>query len=183
MLDGVNIQPGPGTPLGDIALLLKRFEKVSNEDARTKMLFALAFPDFNGVAADRSAKRLLRHFSGWATQELRNEAHERLMSDWLGDVELLRKTCRLLDLSSEGDPETMAARLEDYLASPSVIVHAPKEEVLDPAAGKKKRKAPGGDRKDKNKRPPNAYQLFAAEKREEVTKSQPDLMVSRAASR
>jgi hypothetical protein len=161
---------GPGVPLGELALLVRRFEKVSNDDPRTKILYSLCFPTWEGPIPDRSAKKSLRQFSGWANPELRAQARVKLQS-YASELDLMRKLAKLLDLSPEGDAAAVSARLENWLASPSLIVHAPKEES---APGPKKRKS---GKRDKQKRPPNAYLVFANEKREEITRAQPDLQM------
>lgn len=171
----VSAGQGPGTSLGEILVLAKRFEKVSNDDPRTKLLYTVCFPYFSGTIPERTAKKSLRLFNGWGTAEMRAAARIRL-AEHAGDADLLRKLARLLDLSHEGTADELCARLEDWLASPSAVVHAPKDEVG--ADGKKKRKA--SEKKEKQKRPPNPYLLFANEKREEVVRSKPDLLVSTA---
>ena len=170
----VSAGQGPGTSLGEILVLAKRFEKVSNDDPRTKLLYTVCFPYFSGTIPERTAKKSLRLFNGWGTAEMRAAARIRL-AEHAGDADLLRKLARLLDLSHEGTADELCARLEDWLASPSAVVHAPKDEVVG-ADGKKKRKA--SEKKDKGlKRPPNPYLLFANEKREEVVRSKPDLLM------
>ena len=176
-VNDVQIEVGPGQCLGDIPLLVKRFEKVSNDDPRTKLLYTVCFPTFSGTIPDRTAKKSLRQFSGWASAEMRAAANVRLQ-EYADDVDLLRKVARLLDLSHEGSGDEVAARMEAYLASPAVVVHPPKEEVDAAAPVTKKRRKPA-DKSEKKKRPPNPYLLFANEKREEVVRSKPDLQVRR----
>jgi hypothetical protein len=190
--------------LGDLPLLVRRFEKVSNEDPRTKFLYTVCFPTAATTAIpERAAKRALRMFNGWGSAQSRALASAR-MQEFLPDSDLLRKVARLFDLSAEGTALAVAERIESYLAAPDlVIAHPPKgassslaadsgagagssaavvtldangAPVVASAAPKKRRK-PAVPKEKHLKRPPNPYQLFATSKREEVTRAQPNLQM------
>lgn len=185
---GITIAKGPGLPLSDIPLLQKRLEKVSNEDARTKLLYFVCFP-FKTEIPDRMAKKTLRLFSGWENDETRQAAERRLIAEFTGDMDTLRKTAKLLDLPVGNYPNAGASDLCDgiaaYLASPEVVIHPVRDEAAiaadaaaNPSAGgiggpAKKRRPP--KRPGEAKRPPTAYLLFAAEHRERVAKESPDV--------
>jgi hypothetical protein len=58
---------------------------------------------YNGVIPERTAKKQLRMFSGFALSELTDAGQQRLMAYIEDDIDdLLRKVARLLDLQSEG---------------------------------------------------------------------------------
>jgi hypothetical protein len=197
------IESGPGTALGDLPLLVRRFEKVSNEDPRTKFLYTVCFPTAATTAIpERAAKRALRMFNGWGSAESRALASAR-MQEFLPDSDLLRKVARLFDLSAEGTASAVAERIESYLAAPDLVIPPPKGAssslaadsgagagssatvvTLDAngapvvaAAAPKKRRKPAVPKEKHLKRPPNPYQLFATSKREEVTRAQPNLQM------
>lgn len=169
-------------------MLLKRLEKVSNEDSRTKLLYAVCFPQLTGPIPERSAKKTLRLFSGYATPELRAAAQAKL-EEFTEDMDLMRKVARLLDLSADGSADHLVQIILDYLSAPYVILHAARDEyaasatptpgassVLDGGSGSgapRKRKP----KEKRDKRPPNPYLLFATDHREEVTAASPGLQM------
>ena len=170
---------GRGLSLGDVTVFTKRMEKVANEDSRTKLLYHVCFPLHYGEIPERLAKKTLRSFSGYATPELRHKAEERL-KEYQDDLDLLRRTNRLLDLPSEGDAQSMMTALINWLSSPQMIVHPPKEESTSAShqtgSSTTTEKKPSASRrrpKDRLKRPPNPYLLFATDRRDEVTSSNP----------
>jgi hypothetical protein len=127
---------GSGISLGELVNLVKRLEKVSNDDPRTKLLYCTCYP-YNdpllplpnaGPQSDRSAKRFLRMFSGFDSIEMREAAKMRL-DQHIGDVEMLSKIARLLDLSSDVQTASpgleLSERIIAYLQAPYKIDNPP----------------------------------------------------------
>jgi len=195
------ILPGPGICLGEIAMVSRRLEKVSNDDDRTRLLFILCFPSFSGKIPDRHAKKTIRLFSGYANAELSSQA-ERRLAEYEGDEETIRRLAKLMDAPAHGTPQDVRTSLLQFLASPHPVFKMSKAEKQAAAAAAAAAAAPPvataialngnaeplpsssaasapssrGKKKAKTtRRPPNPYLLYATEHRPSVLKEKPEL--------
>jgi len=164
------VEPGSGIPLQNFPFFVKGLEGHGADSDVAKMLHHVIFGNL-GKKIDR--KKQIRCFSGFAPGVKDERLAKILENKKKWTVALLKECLSLVGVSQVGTREEIAAKLTDYLDSPTVTKSDGSTKTVGGKGQKRKASssAKGAKGKSARKKSKTGYNLFAKAKSAELKKT------------
>lgn len=134
---------GSGTALADIPVIGWYIDHVNGEHDLLKAIHKVLY---GGTGKSSTRKKHLRCFNGFGPGKKKEKVFASIANSKAWKVSCLREFCDFLDLSNDGDKDSLINRLVEFLFEPKRLGRTKVDEVGAPLARSRKRASSGSIR-------------------------------------